>query len=358
MPCSRTALPLLALLLLLACPLPRARADILVGGIAPGAGVGVRHPVLRFDDAADGAAAPAATLGGGASGLLTPMDGAHEAGEGVIYVADYFGQSIRVFPAGATGDAAPLRVLDPPLLGQPRTVLPLPAHGELMVIASNCCIYTWPLQASGNAAPRLRAISWGGVSGGQTALNNPASMVYLPATDEVAVIDYDATSPFAAKVVFHARTGNGNVAPTRILQGADTAGAAGLAHDPDSGLLFLLASRDIGGGDRVGEIRVFDAAASGADPALYAIAGPATGLGFASPRYLSGITFDARRQRLLVAVAGNGAPMANRLLVFDAAASGDAVPLQELAGSALGDGSIGRPFLVPADGLFADGFEG
>lgn len=357
MPSPRPTPLLLALLLLLALPMAPARADILIGGIAPGAGVGVRHPVFRFDDAAHGAAIPAASLGGEASGLLTPMDGAHEAGEGVIYVADYYGRAIRVFPADAAGDLAPLRVLDPPLLGQPRTVLPLPAHGELMVIASNCCIYTWPLQASGSAAPRLRSITWGGGSSGQTALNNPSSMVYLPATDEVAVVDYDAASPFAAKVVFHARTGNGNVAPTRILQGPDTADAAGLAHDPANGLLFLLASRDLGGGDRAGEIRVFDAAASGAEPPLYAIAGPATGLDFGSPRYLAGITFDPQRQRLLVTVAGNGAPTANRLLVFDALASGDAAPLQELSGSGLGEGSVGRPFLVPADALFVDGFE-
>lgn len=355
MPASRSPLPLLALLTVLVAPLPVARADILVGGIA--SGVGARHPVFRFADDADGAAVPVAALGGEASGLLTPFEGAHDAVEDVIYVADYYGQAIRVFPAQASGDVAPLRVLDPPLLGQPRTVLPLPALGELMVIAGNCCIYTWPLQASGNAAPRLRSIAWGGGSGGQTGLNNPASLVYLPGSDEVAVVDYDTTSPFAAKVVFHARTGNGNIAPTRVLKGAATAGAEGLAHDPDSGLLFLLASRDLGGAAREGEIRVFDAAASGQDAPLYVIAGPATGLSYGSPRYLSGIALDAGRQRLLVAIAANGASDGNRVLVFDLAASGNAAPVQALAGPGLGAGSIGRPFVVPADGLFADGFE-
>lgn len=353
---ATSLLSALAGLLLLADPSRPAHADILVGGIAPG--VGVRHPLLRFADQADGLPAPIATLGGEASGLLTPMEGAHEPGEGVIFVADFFGQSIRVFPAQASGDAAPLRVLDPPLLGQPRTVLPLPEHDELMVIAGNCCIYTWPLGASGSAAPRLRAITWGGGSGALTGLNNPSSMIHLPATDEVAVVDHDPAPPYAAKVVFHARTGNGNVAPTRILQGPATAGAAGIAHDPDGGLLFLVAARDAGGGNRQGEIRVFDAAASGQQAPLRVIAGAATGLSIDEPGYLSGIAVDRPRQRLLVSIAGNGAPQANRILVYDLAAAGDAAPLQSLAGAGLGQGSIGRPFVVPADALFGDGFEG
>lgn len=354
MPATRVLLAT-ATLALLAGPAATARADILVGGIDPAVGVGIAHPVFRLADDADGDVVVPATLGGPLSGLLSPMDLAHEPVEGVIYVSDHFGRAVRVFPANASGDPAPLRVLDPALLGQPRTTLPLPGHGELMVIASNCCIYTWPLAASGGDQPRLRAIVWGG-NGGQSALNNPFSMIHLPASDEVAVADYGFATPANGRVVFHARTADGDVAPTRILEGPDTANVAGLAHDPASGRLFLLASVDLGGGERQGEIRVFDAAASGAQPALYRIAGPATGLALGASGHLSGLAIDTRRGRLLVSIARDGAPAFNSIVVFDLDASGDAAPLQRITGSGLGSGSIGRALALPTDRVFADGF--
>ena len=45
---------------------------------------------------------------------------------------------------------------------------------------------------------------------------------------------------FASKVVFHARTAEGNATPTRVLKSIHTANAAGLAHDPVQHRLYLL----------------------------------------------------------------------------------------------------------------------
>src|SRR5690606_39504386 len=129
-------------------------------------------------------------IAGPATTLDSPGHASYEPAESLIYVSDFYGQAIQVFPAFASGDVAPLRTINPPLLGQPRGNVPIAALDELIVIASTCCIYTFPLHASGSSVNRIRSINWGGGSG-ITQLNNPASLIWIAATDEVAVVDYD-----------------------------------------------------------------------------------------------------------------------------------------------------------------------
>ena len=181
-------------------------------------------------------------------------------------------------------------------------------------------------------------------------------MIWLPNTDEVAVVDYDFGT-FAAKVVFHSRLTDGSAVPTRVLKSVHTANAAGVAHDPVQNRIYLLTSTSSDSLSFAGQIRVFADTASGTDAPLYTIEGPASQLDYAAPNYQSGIAIDASLRRLMVSIAANGNPAGNRVVVFDLAASGNATPVQVLEGTNLSDGTIGIPFAVPVDIIFADGFD-
>ena len=340
----------------LICALPAlAQAELMIGGY-PLISTG-EHPVSQFSATAQGAATPIRQIAGSATQLNGPGNVSYEPVEGMLYVSDYWGQAIRVFPAFASGNIAPLRVINPPLLGQPRISVPIAALDELIVIASNCCIYTFPLHADGSNVNRIRSISWGGGSSGITQLNNPSSLIWLPGTDEVAVVDYDFDPPYAAKVVFHSRTVDGDAIPTRVLKSANTSNAAGLAYDPVQHKLYLLTITTSDNITYSAQIRVFSDTATGTDAPLYSIEGPATQLSYDSPRYAAGIGIDQPLHRLMVSIAGTGDPSTNRVLAFDLDATGNAVPVQDLSGAGLSPGWIGAPTAVPVDALFANGFE-
>jgi len=345
---------------MLAGALPAAQAEILIGGFP--SWEQTTHPLSVFASDASGTDAPLRRLEGPATQLMTPAFGVYEPGEDVIYVSDFYGEAVRVYPARAGGDVAPLRVLDPPSLSQTRASAPVPKHGELLVISTNCCIYTYPIDGDGADVEPLRRINWGGIQGSLTQLANPFALTYLPASDEAAVLDYHGDG--TTQVVFHARTANGFVAPTRVLKSAYTDRARGMAHDPAAGTLMILTEETVGG-DRRAQIRVFDADAAGTDAPLRTIAGPATQLSIPSPNsyYATGLGYDAEHDRMLVAISSNADPAANRLLVFDAAADGNVAPLQVLEGETLGPGTLGTPFAVPDirepdDVILRDGFDG
>lgn len=331
-----------------------AHGEVMIGGYPPGASTS--HPLRQFAATAQGPALPIHELAGPATELNGPGNVSFDASENLLYVSDFWGQAIRVFPAYASGDVAPLRVINPPLLGQPRGNVPIPAEDELVVIASNCCIYTLPLHANGSGVSLIRGINWGGGSGSVTELNNPTALTWLPGSDELAVVDYDFDS-FASKVVFHARTAEGNAAPTRVLKSIHTANASGLAHDPVGHRLFLLTYSTTDNLAFTAQVRVFADNASGLEAPLYSIEGPSTQLDYQAPDYPSGLGIDRGLHRLMVGIAANGNATSNKLVGFDLDATGDASPVQVLSGSSLSPGSIGTPFAFPADALFANGFD-
>ena len=338
--------------LLLAWAASTAHAEMAVGGFsfAPNPG----HPIRFFSANAQGGDAPIGLIDGPDTQLETPSFGIYEPQEQVIYVSDFFGQALRVYPAFTRGNVAPIRVLNPPLLSQTRASAPIPAHGELAVIAGNCCIDIYPLQASGSGAIRLRGIAWGGGSSGSaTELDNPQALHYLPATDELVVVDSN-------RVLFHARTAGWYDAPTRRITGAFVQGASGLAHDPVAHRLFVLTQEPYDGSQSVlhGRIAVFDESASGEATPLYTIEGSNSELDRPPGEYFYGIGFDPYLRRLMVSSSGSSNnPALNRLVVFDATASGNATPLQQLAGSNVSAYTVGTPFGVPPERIFADGFD-
>lgn len=349
---SSTALSIC--LLMSATPLI-AHAELMIGGYPPG--TSSAHPLRQFAATAQGSASPIREIGGPATGLDGPASASFEPSENLLYVSDFWGQAIRVFPAYASGDVAPLRVINPPILGQTRSNVPIVAQDELVAIASNCCIYTFPLHADGDAVVRIRSISWGGGPGSPTQLNNPLALTWLPGSDELAVVDYDFDPPYASKVVFHARTADGQATPTRVLKSIHTANAAGLAHDPIQHKLYLLTSTTDDSVNFVAQIRVFADTAANADAPLYTIEGAATQLDFTSIQYPSGIGIDQDLQRVMVGISANGNPADNRVVSFALSASGNAAPVQVLSGSTLSPGSIGTPFAMPTAVIFASGFD-
>lgn len=353
---SRSALALAAALAALAATSLPVHAEMMVGGFGPSAEAG--HPLRLFSSDAQGAAAPTREIAGPDTGLHAPMFGIYEPGQQLIYISDFYGEAIRVYPAFASGNVAPLRVLNPPLLGQTRANAPVPAHGELGVIASNCCIDTYAIDASGSDAVRIRGVHWGGGGSSLTELNNPSSLIYLPDTDEYAVLDY-AFGTWAAKIVFHARTASGNVAPTRTITGAGIAEARGLAYDRTGRRLFVLISGPAKNGIHPGRIAVFEDDAGGDATPLFAIEGPATQLDLPAGHLYYGIGYDPYTDRLMVSSTNHTAE-GNRAVVLPSGVAGNAGALQVLQGANLSPHGIGVPFGVPesADTIFRDGFEG
>lgn len=333
-----------------------AHAEMVIGGYGNDE---EGHPLRVFSPDAQGSATAEREISGPASQLRDPAWGVYEPLEQVVYISDFNGRAIRVYPAFASGDVAPIRVLNPPYMGQTRANAPIPEHNELAVIISNCCISTWSLRAQGDNEHRLRGINWGGSPQGVTQLNNPGSLTYLPDTDEYMVLDSHPESG-ARQIVFHARTAEGNVAPTRTLTGDALVGANGLAYDPLSRRIFVLVAPHSTGDIRPGRIVVFADSGSGDAIPLHSIEGPLTQLDRPAGHYLFGIGYDPYRNRLMV-TATNNQVTGNLLLVFDAQASGDVAPLQSLQGATVSPGNIGTPFAIPPmpppESIFADGFE-
>ena len=335
--------------LLLAAFACASRADILVGDYRSGA----PGPVLRFGPEQTGNRAPLASFWttGGDVELQTPLHLTYEPVLDVVFVSDYYGQAIRVYAADASGNALPLRTLTSPRLGQPRQSAIDRVHNELLVVTQNCCVSTFPLDASGSVEFPLRNIGWGGVPGSATRLNNPVHLYHLAASDEVVVSDVQYAAGVGSGVLlFFARTANGYPAPVRTIEGAATQlgdYVAGLAYSPQHGELHALTGA-------VGTYRIvtFAQTASGNVAPLRTIEGP--DLGIENP---GAMTYDAGTDRLYVASGAFNS--ANRaLLAFPRAASGNVAPVRRIAGSNTTlQGPTGLVAVPPGDRVFVDGFD-
>jgi DNA-binding beta-propeller fold protein YncE len=333
-----------------------AQADILIGNY----GSGTSHESLRaFSDDANGDVAPIRSLGGTNSTLIAPIGGQFAAGEGVVYVADFWGQAIRVFPAYADGDVAPLRVLDAPILGQTRTLTLDTLHGEIITTASGCCVTGFMLDASGSA-PWLHMLNWGGGAGSVTQLNYPPSLTYLDDGDEVAVVDSDIGPPYAPKVLVFNRTDAGNTAPKRVIKGGQTGfgnWVTGITWDAGAHLLYVAANTSHADSTVSARILAFDDQADGDVAPLRTIAGPSTQLELGAGASIRGLAIDPIGQRLIASVSHDTDPLANKLLLFNLVADGDIAPVQVVAGAQTGMHGIGTPIWVPADAIMHDGFD-
>jgi hypothetical protein len=106
---------------------------------------------------------------------------------------------------------------------------------------------------------------------------------------------------------------------------------------------------------RHARILVFSAAADGDAIPLRAIEGPATQLDIPSNQLPYGLSFDAPSQRLLVSIYAN-TNASNRVLAFFAGDSGNVAPLLSLGGTNTGFDKIGTAVAVP-DRILRNGFD-
>ncbi len=312
------------------------QAEVSVGGYLMDSDAGT-HPISTFPNLSS---TPSRVIQGQDTQLRTPMHGSYEPTHELIYLSDFREQAIQVFPAFATGNVAPLRTIKSPLLGQPKGNVPIQAHGELAVI-SGCCIHTYPLQGNGTAVTPLRRLSWGGNS--QTELDFPYSLIYVATSDEYGALTSSRTPPNPTYIVFHARTSQDDVPPTRRITGANVTNAVSLAHDAANGLIYVL--RALG---EDGRIDVFPDSASGDATPIRTIQGPQSQLHVTAPAYFAGMGYDPFRNNLMVTTTQQNAPSANRLVVLNANANGDTVPVNIIQGAVLSPSLVGTPFGVPA----------
>ena len=329
-----------------------ARADLLIGDYR---GSGTPGPVLRFAETADGNVAPSGSfytnLNGGTDVLQAAWYMTYEPVENVVYVADFFGQTIRVYAAGASGNVAAVRVLNPPLLGQPRRVAISTEHDELITTASGCCIATYPRTASGSAVAALRMVQWGGLSGSVTRLNYPQGVVLRKSSDEIIVVDSERNpdSSYSGVVLFFARMASGNTAPTRVLKGTQTllgSGAFGVAYDSIHDEIIVLSSDST-----TLRISTFAGTASGDTAPLRSIAGNLTLLEIAA-----GVVYDSASATIYVWQGGYNGYLP-RVLAFARTANGDVAPMRVIAGVAT---TLVQPSgleVAPFALIFKNGFE-
>jgi sugar lactone lactonase YvrE len=178
------------------------------------------NAIQEFSLTASGAQTPVATVGGAATGLNAPFGIAFDSA-GRLYVAmQGFGAvppAIRVFAAGATGNATPVQVISgaATTLSQP-SGLTIDAAGNIWVAdQATQTLDVFASTANGNVAP-LRTVSnpapFGGLNG---IAADSAGFVY--ATESGAV-----GPAFDGKIDVYPDTASGTVAPTRVITGSAT----------------------------------------------------------------------------------------------------------------------------------------
>src|SRR5690606_15305272 len=124
-----------------------------------------------------------------------------------LYVSDFFGEAVCVYPLDADGDVAPLRNLTNgpnSHLVWPRQLVVDTVNDEIIVPSFNIfdpppapasSIRVYPRTADGDVAP-LRSIF-----GDNTMLDNPLSLVLDAAHDELITNSYSAGGQFVPGIL-------------------------------------------------------------------------------------------------------------------------------------------------------------
>lgn len=329
------------------------RADLLIGDFSDN-DTASAHPILRFPGSANGNVAPSGSFLTDLPGerLQTPFYLTYEPVENVVYVADFYGQAIRVYAEDANGNTAPLRSFSAPLLGQPRQVAISTEHDELFAAVSGCCLAAFPRTASGSNVAALRFIQWGGSNGSLTRLNNPTGPALRKSSDTLIVADYkqNPDNTYSGVLLSFDRTASGNAAPVSSIEGNLTGlgnGAVGPAYDAVHDEIIV-----VGVDYTTSTYRILSFAgdASGNVQPLRSIEGPTANLNL-----VNGIAYDPVGDLIYVAQGGyNGVPAT--VQAFPRSAHGDVAPLRTIAG---GNTLVGYPLgiTITTAHIFKDGFE-
>ena len=331
-----------------------ARAELLIGDY----GDQTPAAVLTYADNATGAAAPLGSFysnaGNGAAPLQDPESLTFDPIENTVYVADFYGQAVRVYRAGASGNAAPLRTLNPALLGQPRQVALSTLHDEL-IIATGCCVITYGRYTYGTQAVPSRYLPPSYTAEGtNTRLNNPGGIVLRASSDEIIVPDTGngPNNTYFGVVLFFPRSLTGNSSPYRTLEGAQTllgTSASHISQDEVHDEIYVT-SQDSATFPYGFRISTFAGSASGNVAPLRSISGDATQLAD-----IHQIFYDDISESPYVSVGGENG-VAPKVLVFARGANGNVAPDRTIIPNGA---SFSRPegLTVVFDDLFHDNFE-
>ena len=308
-------------------PIPSVSASQAVQDREPALFVSIpaKDAICVFALTADGDVAPLRTIVGPDTGLDHPEDMAIDK-TGALYVANSGGGdvelgpngemsapgggSIRVFSAGAAGDAKPIRTIEgnETELNDP-SGLALDATGRLYVAnIATSSITVYDPGVDGDVAP-IRS-----VGGANTGLIVPSSVAIAP-DGRIFVAD-------VVDVKVYANDAHGDVAPEYTIAG-DMTGitkAEALATD-DAGDVFVA---NVGENVDPGQdaILEFAADARGNTSPVRVIHGAKTGLRFVAALAIS-------RQNIY---AANNFFQTNSITVYDRTQSGDTVPLRTISG--------------------------
>ena len=349
-------LPCLALAAL--CLATGAHCEIVVGNSSPDTGP-LAHLIHFYPSNADGDAIPLRIIApGDVNPLASPHSIEYEPRENVIYVADFVGQAIRVYGAGAAGAPAPLRTLDSTFVGQVREVRIDTMHDELTAITRLSSVCTWPRLAQGNASPN-RCIPWGGFPGATSQLNNPAGLALNQVRDEIVVGDYTAAAPNTNRILFYSRLADPNdSAPLRTIEGPATKLGSGtnvlIALDEASQTLFALVGAYAGEAVPSAHLLVFAADGTGNIAPLRTIEGATAGLAL-DQEYPSGLGYDPDSGRLLISIGRYDPNGRGRVVIHSK--DGNGMPVAVIAGESPGFTAVPGTAAITYDRIFRNGFD-
>jgi DNA-binding beta-propeller fold protein YncE len=155
----------------------------------PGSGRNLPPSITVYPKKASGDTAPLRVIQGPRTQLNWPTAMAGDSGRGELYVANDQGNSVLVFSVWANGDTAPLRVLKGPktLIKYPNGLALDLVHDELWVANfGNHAATVYKRDASGDTAP-LRVIRSGPFNANVPALGNPFSVAFDTKRREILV---------------------------------------------------------------------------------------------------------------------------------------------------------------------------
>ncbi|MBZ0223913.1 MAG: hypothetical protein K8F35_12890 [Dokdonella sp.] len=319
--------------------------------------------IQTFPDGATGNVHP---VSGIVPGQVNPIVSAsaveYEPVENVLYVADFWGQAVRVYDASGNGGVAPLRTLKSLSLGQARIARVDRVRDELVAIAGMTRICTWPRLANGEDVAPTRCIPWGASSGSASQLNNPGGLALNRARREIVVGDYSSAQPYTNRILVFARSADANAsAPLRVIEGPNTQLGSGtnvrVIVDEQRQFIIALAGTRHDDSTTSARILVFAADASGDAAPIRAVQGALAGLELSPGEYPTGLGYDEVNQMSLAAIGTNNPAGQGRVIAHWEFAQGDALPIYTLTGSQTGIGSVPGSPTATSDRLFRDGFD-
>ena len=258
-----------------------------------------------------GTTAPSVPIAGSQNQARTTKHGARSCP--CLYVTNWYGESITVYPLGANGNVTPIQAIAG---GSTGIDLPddiaLDASANIYVTNfNNNSVTIYAAGATGNVAPTADII------GPATQLFDPQGIGVDPINGDIYVGNLDGPSGSPSILVF-SPISNGNVAPIEIIEGSKTK-----LQDPNG--IVLDASGNIYVSDDDNYIDVYPAGATGNVAPTRRIKGALTKM--ATPL---GLALDSSSN---VYVANNEH---NNLTVYSSGANGNVAPVQLIAGGKTG----------------------